>query len=329
MVAATIRRRVGGIAPFDPWRHLGPVSALMERAFGQELGPGARYVLRQMRFLGRWGAPAVWLLGVDPSAMSGFVWLDGDQVLGNVSLRRAASPGGWMIGNVAVDEDWQGRGIGRALMEAALGAAAEQGGQWVGLEVRQDHPAALHLYQSLGFEPVGTLTELSRPAGRFEPPSVSCPDLGLAQAADAHALYDLACAGLERPLQELLELRASLYRTDWETRLGAWVEGTRTGWWVVREGGRIVAALRLTSRWPARWHEVEALAQPDRLEEWGPRLVAAAQARLARRRPWEATTALPGPREGLEPFFAAAGFRRLRRLVQMRRPLGQPPGGAL
>jgi len=301
---------------------MGAVTGLMERAFGQELGPGARYVLRQMRLVSRGGALAMLLLGIDASSMGGFVWLEGDQVLGNVSLRRAASPGGWMLGNVAVDEAWQGRGIGRALMEAAIGAAAGHGGQWVGLEVREDRPVALRLYQSLGFEPVGTLTELSRPAGRFEPPAVPCPKLGLAQADDVYTLYELACAGLERPLQELLELRASLYRTDWESRLAAWMEGNRCGWWVAREGRQIVAALRLSSRWPARWHEIEVLVRPDRLEEWGPRLVAAAQDRLARRRPWETTTALPGPRQELEPFFAAAGFRRLRRLVEMRRPLG-------
>jgi len=322
MVAAVVRRRLGGVAPFDPLRHMGAVTGLMERAFGEELGPGARYVLRQMRFLSRGGVLAMLLLGIDASSMAGFVWLEGDQVLGNVSLRRAASPGGWMIGNVAVDEAWQGRGIGRALMEAALAAASREGGQWVGLEVREDRPVALRLYQSLGFEPVGTLTELSRPAGRFEPAADSCPDLRPAGAADAWAVYELACAGLERPLQELLELRASLYRTDWETRLAAWMEGNRYGWWVAREGRQIVAALRLSSRWPARWHEIEVLVRPDRLEEWGPRLVAAAQDRLARRRHWETTTSLPGPRESLEPFFVAAGFRRLRRLLEMWRPLG-------
>lgn len=322
MVAAAIRRHAGGPVPFDPVRHMGAVTDLMFRAFGDELGPGARYVLRQMRWLARWGALGFWLWGVDAPSMAGFVWLEDDRVLGNVSLRQAALPGGWMIGNVAVDPDWQQRGIGRALMEAALDTAADRGGQWVGLEVRQDRPAPLRMYERLGFAPLGTLVEMARPAGQPAAPAGAGPDLRLARAADAPAVYELAQTGLDRSQQDLFEMRASLYRTDWETRLSAWLEGTRLTWWVVAEGGRVAAALRLSSRWPARWHEVEVLAHPDRLEEWGPRLVSAAAARLARRCPWETTTILPGWRQALEPFFAAAGFQRTRRLIQMRLALG-------
>ncbi len=322
MVAAAIRRSERGAVPFDPLRHMGPMTDLLVRVFGEELGPGARYVLRQMRHLARWGALGFWLLGRDMPSIGGFVWLEDGQVVGNVSLRRAAYPGGWMIGNVAVDPAWQRQGIGRALMETALDAVDRFGGRWVGLEVRDDRPAPMAMYESLGFAAVGTLVELSRPAGRPRLSARPAAQLRPARATDAPSLYELATTGLESVQQELLEMRPSQYRADWEARLSSWLEGSRLDWWVATEGERPVAALHLTSRRPARWHEVEVLVRPDLLQEWGPRLVEASLAHLARRQPWETTTTLPGWREELEPYFAAAGFQRTRRLVQMRRILG-------
>ena len=52
-----------------------------------------------------------------------------------------------------VRSDYQGQGVGRALLESALDLAD----RWlmlerVELDVFEDHPAAMHLYQSAGFE---------------------------------------------------------------------------------------------------------------------------------------------------------------------------------
>jgi putative acetyltransferase len=62
-----------------------------------------------------------------------------------------------MIG-MAVRDDWQGRGIGTALLAAALNLADE----WlqlsrVELNVFADNSAAIRLYQKFGFEAEGTL----------------------------------------------------------------------------------------------------------------------------------------------------------------------------
>ena len=53
------------------------------------------------------------------------------------------------IGNVYTRRDRRGRGLGRVVMEAVLGDLA--GVEIVGLNVRADNDAALHLYESLGF----------------------------------------------------------------------------------------------------------------------------------------------------------------------------------
>ncbi|MDP8923934.1 MAG: GNAT family N-acetyltransferase [Chloroflexota bacterium] len=57
---------------------------------------------------------------------------------------------------IMVDDEHQGRGIGRALMAALLDIADYHLGlARVELEVVADNPAAIHLYESLGFEREG------------------------------------------------------------------------------------------------------------------------------------------------------------------------------
>ncbi len=326
MVAAAARRRAEGLQPFDPFRHLGPVAELMVLVFAGELGPGARHTLRRMRRIARWGGFSLWLWGTESGAWAapGFVWLERGRVVGNISLRRAAFPGGWMVGNVAVHPEWRGRGIGWALTEAAVEAATERGASWIGLEVRADNDVARALYERMGFKAVGTMLELARPSGLPWPQSDPAPvNLRRARTADSGALYRLAQEGLSRLHREVVEVRSSAYRAGLEVRLAARLEGCQEDWWLAQDEGRTVGALRLSSRWSARWHQVEVLTLRERLDDLGPRLVAAGLAVLSHRRPWETTTALPGPREALEPAFAAAGFRRARHLVQMRLSLGQ------
>jgi ribosomal protein S18 acetylase RimI-like enzyme len=53
------------------------------------------------------------------------------------------------IGNVYTRRDRRGRGLGRLVTTAVLGELA--GVETVGLNVRADNDAALHLYESLGF----------------------------------------------------------------------------------------------------------------------------------------------------------------------------------
>jgi ribosomal protein S18 acetylase RimI-like enzyme len=326
MITAVLRRVEQGLVPFHPLRHLGPVANLIAEAFGGELGPWARQTLRRMQRIARWGALGLLLWGMDLDQESpGFVWVEDGRVVGNVSFRRAATAGGWMIGNVAVHPQWRGRSIGRALVEAALDDIAARGGTWVGLEVREDNLAARRLYEGLGFETVGASLEMVRPEGRPWPPARP-PDLPLrrARAAESRDLYSLAREGLTRTHQDVLEIRPSAHRAGWEARVSAWLEDRREDWWVLRDGPGTSpsGALRLTSYRPGCWHEVEVLVRPERMDDLGGPLVAAALVFLSRRPAWETVTALPGVRMRMEPLFADAGFHPLRRLLQMRRMLG-------
>lgn len=61
----------------------------------------------------------------------------------------AREEGAAAIGNVYVRHDRRGRGLGRLVTKAVLGELA--GVETIGLNVRADNGAALHLYESLGF----------------------------------------------------------------------------------------------------------------------------------------------------------------------------------
>jgi len=85
--------------------------------------------------------------------------VDGDPI-GNLGLH--TSPARWRMRHVgsvgmAVRDDWQGRGVGSALMEAAL----ELADNWlnltrVELTVFADNAPAIALYEKFGFEIEGT-----------------------------------------------------------------------------------------------------------------------------------------------------------------------------
>lgn len=59
------------------------------------------------------------------------------------------------LGNVAVDDEIRGRGIGSKLIEAVLDCAYERGVREVFLEVRKSNVGAQDLYKRFGFSEVG------------------------------------------------------------------------------------------------------------------------------------------------------------------------------
>ena len=147
-----------GLRPLDPRRDLGQVADLIEEAFGGELELGGLAALRDMRMLARMGPLVSLMARSDPymeDVLGGFVWVEDDRVVGNVTIQRLDPYGTrWQIANVAVTKDYQRRGIGRALVEAAVQRIDDRRGGWAVLQVRTDNDVAQGLYKRLGFEPL-------------------------------------------------------------------------------------------------------------------------------------------------------------------------------
>ena len=91
----------------------------------------------------------------------------GTELAGRFYLQRTSPL--HLVVDISLFEGWRGRGLGRALIEAAQAEAAALG-RGVALSVAHANPAARRLYVRLGFEPVGSNDTHERLAWR---PSLS------------------------------------------------------------------------------------------------------------------------------------------------------------
>lgn len=303
------------------------VVELIAAAFGDRLDPAGQVVLERMRRRARWSPLLVWLCwpGWGGEAVApGFVWVEGGRAVGNVSLRRGAARGGFLIGNVAVHPAWQGRGIARALVEAALEEISARDGRWAGLEVEADNQQARRLYERLGFREVGRTLHMLRPAGLpwagEQPPH---PSLRRGHSRDSAALIELVCAIVPEPLRPLLELPKENYRPGWERTLDCWLEGRREVWWVIEEGGAVWGAVRALRERGRRPDRLEVLVAPEHNSRFEAVLVQQGVAGLRGASRKMVETVLPSPTEPLVAALEAAGFKKLRVLVQMRLDLAR------
>lgn len=109
--------------------------------------------LERLCFAEPWSEESLRLFLTEPHR--GWVWRDGSgTVLGYVGLFCAPDEG--EVTDLAVDPGARRQGIGRALMTRLLEDARAAGYARVSLEVRVSNAPALALYESLGFERVGT-----------------------------------------------------------------------------------------------------------------------------------------------------------------------------
>ena len=75
---------------------------------------------------------------------------EGDRLVGYVVNSRYADS--WHVMNVAVDPDWQRRGIATRLLQRLFELTAGDEGRGYTLEVRVTNNDAIRLYEKLGFE---------------------------------------------------------------------------------------------------------------------------------------------------------------------------------
>jgi ribosomal protein S18 acetylase RimI-like enzyme len=73
----------------------------------------------------------------------------------------------WHVTGLAVDPGHEGRGVGRALVEALVEAACSRGGRRVTLRVFAPNERAQRLYKRCGFEVEGVLREEFYVGGQF------------------------------------------------------------------------------------------------------------------------------------------------------------------
>jgi len=148
--------KVAHIRPLDVNRDMLAVAALIEECFASTLDPDGREYLHHIRRAVEDPSLIRWTWTTDEEVSSplfGYVWEEDDRIVGNLTLIPARKGNEWVyiIANVAVHPDYRRRGIARQLTLRALDHLREHRISSAWLQVREDNPAAHHLYLSVGF----------------------------------------------------------------------------------------------------------------------------------------------------------------------------------
>jgi len=261
-----------GLRPMEPGRDLRQVATLIEEAFADQLDFRGQEALRELKALSRLG-PLLWLLDrlslEFHETFSGFVWVEEGRVVGNVTVNRSSwRSRKWFISNVAVERAYQGQGIARELMQAAIGMARDRGGESVTLQVRADNVPALKLYRDLGFEEVMGTTELwLKRVGRVAFAPVEGLTLRQRDYSEWHKEYELAQAAIPASEQRARPIREGHFRKGFGDRMVDWLgdilAGQRTHRLAVDEGDRFIATLTVRASWLWGRHGLEIMVHPD------------------------------------------------------------------
>lgn len=255
-----------GVRPVNPACDTDDILGLIEIGFGPELDPEGQKLLAQMKQAARADSWLSWLTGPVLDT-SGFVFAEGNHVIGNLSFRYAWPGGsqGRLVGNVVVHPDHRRQGIGRAMMDMAITTAREQGAQWVGLEVREDNEAARVLYEQFGFVAVGRVQHLMRPEGIPWPVVETYPHTSWSSCtpSDSFKWVDLARTIYDRRQSQVLEIRPGSFAFGgFRQFLNRWFGGQFAWAWL---HGKPTArmALRIKTERRYRFHLWDILIYPD------------------------------------------------------------------
>ncbi len=287
----------GKLRPLNIIHDLPQVADLIELCFAATMDDDGQSYLQQMRRAGHDQGFLNWAgKMVDSTSMplAGFVWEESGKLVGNVSLvyqnhrgRKIA-----MLANVATHPDYRRRGIGRALTERAMAAARQKGSRDLWLQVRDDNPTAIKIYEDLGFqERARRTTYYSRAGGsqpqakpRLDPPlpggigvSFENANAGIVIGAPRSRHWQQHYAWLERAHPDELSWYA---HWDWKTLapgMGNWFKRTISGnegreWGALRDGDLLAVVHWLplprssNSLWPAAPTDGDPLALSLALE---------------------------------------------------------------
>jgi ribosomal protein S18 acetylase RimI-like enzyme len=316
-----------GMRRFELQRDLLQLADLIELAFKAELERTGNRIVNEMRWMARlW--PLLWLVGTtDPMLsplMSGYVWIEGGQLVGNVTLSLEAKHRGvWNIGNVAVHPDYRGRGIAGQLLETSLREAQERKARWIILEVQRDNLAAQRLYRRLGFEVYDTTTHLRLPAEKrpIQTMPSSLP-LRTRRPEDWRGLYELFRSAVPATAQEVRPLIEDDYRLGVQRRLVRWLRRLlhigRHFDQVLEQSSQIIALLHTTTYYTRTAHSLSLTVHPSSHGSIEDGLLAAGLNNLSRFPGYDIISTVSSSHPEAQLAFDRAGFQTVRVLDQMR-----------
>ncbi|MDF1512507.1 MAG: GNAT family N-acetyltransferase [Anaerolineae bacterium] len=306
------------LRPVNTVRDMPAVLDLIEIGFQNELDPQGWKLLKQMRAMTR--QPGI--LRVQHSLRTdsaGFVWVEDDTVVANLSLR-VATPSitqGRLIGNVVVHPDYRGKGIGHALVDTAISTARKEGARWIGLEVRQGNPAACKLYHGFGFYQVGTMIHLLRLANLPWPEhKKSQLSWRKSKPQDKQYWVNIANSCYGHVQKRILEIRDIQFTYGgWQRHLNLWLSGQRESAWLHNEPSpRYAVCVKSELRY--KFQVWDLLMSDEAQPGWAQGMVMKAFSVARHTPPWP-VIAMVANQPALIDALVNSGFHLHRTLLQM------------
>ena len=319
------RKEFSGLRFVDPSRDMEQIAALIEEAFVGDLTRQGREALREMKTMSRLG-PFIWLLDrTSPQfheTLRGFVWVEEGRIVGNVNVGRTGPYSlRWLISNVAVHPDYQGRGIAHQLVQAATDLAREHGGEWALLQVHTNNVPACKLYRHLGFEQIAAVIEWR--LDRVKPVILTEGHvLRRRSYGEWRKEYELALVATSTEAQWLNPVCTDQFMVGLDQRFSKWLsdlfKGREERRLAVEEGGRFIATLTVqASHWRGH-HGLELMVHPDYRGQLEELLVTKALSILADYPERAVVITHPADHQEAIEALKLHGFVEKRTLAQMR-----------
>ena len=315
-----------GIRPVNIRHDLDGIADLIEVCFADNMDSLGRATVQEMRFFSRLGA-FLWVArGLDSmiqGLMHGFVWIENERVIGNVSLYYAGYDHTWVIANVAVYPEYRGQGIASQLCEAAINRVLEWRGKTVILQVDAANDTAQHVYQRLGFRAERVFSRWYRSGNNRPPHSLeNMPSITYPSFRESQAQYDLI--NIVRPTHRggigwLKPIRTSDFRFSLWRLLFQSFSPTAHETWIIRshDSNRFDAMVKSESGFAATSLRFDLFVHPEKQGELEKPLV-----NYVLRRATDqfrgAITDHPDDDEYALQVFEDYNFQLKRRLIHMR-----------
>jgi GNAT superfamily N-acetyltransferase len=299
--------------PLEMRRDLHSVANLIEMCFAPTLDADGHRYIRQMRAAAK-NPRTMGMADRVTSGFHGFVWEEGDQIVGNLSLLPIVADGrrSYFIANVAVHPDHRRRGIARSLTEAAFQFIREKRTSSVWLQVNEGNMGAIHLYQNFGFkERACRTTWHSTPNA----PTLDLPasvTIRPRRAADWHNQNKWLTRVYPKELRWQLPLNSKLLRPGFSGVFNRLFSDKNIRQWSATKNGELVGSLSWQSSYTqADWFWLAVSPQHEALAILS--LISHAKHSLRKNR----TLAVDFPAGVATAAFESVGFRPHKTLIWM------------
>jgi GNAT superfamily N-acetyltransferase len=318
-----------GPRPIDLSRDVPQILRLLDVSFGPLLEGQGRRLLSERTNLS-YNMPFQLRLSMFTRGfIPGFIWEEEGQIVGNISILESKLTGRYLIANMVIHPDHRQQGLGKGLMGEAVDHIKHQGGREILLQVEHDNTAAISLYNSLGFDTLGTMnrwvTTVERLRLLADSPD-STPTVRRLRRDEWREAFLLDQTSVDPELNWPLPPTRDKYKTELWRSIGNFLNGRRVETWVVSApvdpGARpgLAGLTTINNEW-GRPYMVDIRVLPAWCEKLSRPLLVKTTRRLKRMRGGTIQLSHPADDGHINQMLLEANFRKKRTLSVMHHQL--------